>query len=77
MVSASPALGRFDKNAKVLLDPVLPHEILETERPETAVELHIVVILFRGYDSFCHAAYPVPCKSGGQWTSVHLPGSRT
>jgi hypothetical protein len=55
----APAPGRIDENTQVFLDPVLPHEILETKRPQAPVELDVVIILFGLYDSLRHRSLPL------------------
>jgi len=48
----APRLCRGDENAEVLLDPVLPHEVLKPDRPQASVKLDVVVfVLFRSNNS--------------------------
>src|SRR5512147_29074 len=68
----SPAPGRLDEDAKVVLDPVLSHEIIEVERPQAPVELNLVVILFRGYDSLCHGSFRDLRLNERRWTIVRF-----
>jgi hypothetical protein len=50
----APALRRIDEHAQILLDPVLSDKILKTDRPQTAVKLKVLIMLFGFYDSFFH-----------------------
>jgi hypothetical protein len=55
----APAPGRIDENTQVLLDPVLPHKIIEAQRPQAPVQLDIIIILFGLYDSLRHWSLPL------------------